>query len=89
VVYGDWAGAVVDERSETRSTSTRGLSRLAAEAAWGALGWPLHVFRLAGIYGPGRNALETVRKGKARIIDKPDQVFSRIHVAGRGLQRLR
>ena len=80
VVYGDWAGAVVDERSETRSTSTRGLSRLAAEAAWGALGWPLHVFRLAGIYGPGRNALETVRKGKARIIDKPDQVFSRIHV---------
>ena len=80
VVYGDWQGALVDETSPARSTSTRGLSRLTAEAAWAALGWPLHVFRLAGIYGPGRNALETVRGGRARIIDKPDQVFSRIHV---------
>lgn len=80
VVYGDWQGAMVDETSTTRSTSARGLSRLAAEAAWAGLGWPMHIFRLAGIYGPGRNALETVRSGRARIIDKPEQVFSRIHV---------
>ena len=84
VVYGDWQGAWVSEDSETRSTSTRGLARLRAEAAWAELstarGLGLHVFRLAGIYGPGRNALETVLAGKARIIDKPDQVFSRIHV---------
>ena len=84
VVYGDWQGAWVSEDSETRSTSTRGLARLRAEAAWTGLstarGLGLHVFRLAGIYGPGRNALETVLAGKARIIDKPDQVFSRIHV---------
>ena len=84
VVYGDWQGAWVSEDSETRSTSTRGLARLRAEAEWTGLsttkGLGLHVFRLAGIYGPGRNALETVLAGKARIIDKPDQVFSRIHV---------
>jgi len=80
VVYGDWQGALVDETSAARSTSARGLSRLKAEAAWTRFGWPMHLFRLAGIYGPGRNALETVRSGRARIIDKPDQVFSRIHV---------
>ncbi|MGB1082064.1 MAG: SDR family oxidoreductase [Alphaproteobacteria bacterium] len=84
VVYGDWQGAWVSEDSETRSTSTRGLARLRAEAEWTGLsttkGLGLHVFRLAGIYGPGRNALETALAGKARIIDKPDQVFSRIHV---------
>ena len=80
VVYGDWQGALVNEDSPARSTSSRGLSRLTAEAAWTDFGWPLHVFRLAGIYGPGRNALETVRAGRGRIIDKPDQVFSRIHV---------
>ena len=80
VVYGDWDGAWVDEMSEARSQSRRGLARLEAEAAWNDLGLPLHVFRLAGIYGPGRNALETVRQGRARIIDKPGQVFSRIHV---------
>lgn len=84
VVYGDWQGAWVSEDSETRSTSTRGVARLRAEAEWTGLsttkGLGLHVFRLAGIYGPGRNALETVLAGKARIIDKPDQVFSRIYV---------
>ncbi|HKW54409.1 MAG TPA: SDR family NAD(P)-dependent oxidoreductase, partial [Stellaceae bacterium] len=63
----------------------RGRRRVAAEAQWLALerrhGLPVHVFRLAGIYGPGRNALDTVREGRARRIDKPGQVFSRIHVA--------
>ena len=80
VVYGDWQGEWVDETSETRSVSVRGQRRLEAEKQWSALSAPVHIFRLAGIYGPGRNALETVRKGRARIIDKPGQVFSRIHV---------
>lgn len=80
VVYGDWQGEWVDETSETRSVSVRGRRRLEAEKKWSTLWVPVHIFRLAGIYGPGRNALETVRKGRARIIDKPGQVFSRIHV---------
>ena len=80
VVYGDWEGRWVTESSETRSQSVRGRRRIAAEAQWSALDAKVHIFRLAGIYGPGRNALETVRDGRARIIDKPGQVFSRIHV---------
>lgn len=83
-VYGDCAGGWVDEDSELLPTGARGHRRLAAEEAWLDL-WqthdvPVHLFRLAGIYGPGRNALETVRAGRARRIDKPGQVFSRIHV---------
>ena len=80
VVYGDWHGEWVDETSDTRSKSVRGRRRLDAESQWSALNAAVHIFRLAGIDGPGRNALETVRKGRARIIDKPGQVFSRIHV---------
>jgi nucleoside-diphosphate-sugar epimerase len=53
---------------------------VAAETAWGALGLPVHIFRLAGIYGPGRGPFEKVRDGTARRIIKPGQVFSRIHV---------
>ena len=83
-VYGDRAGGWVDEGSALTPTGERGQRRLAAETAWLALhrdhGVPLHLFRLAGIYGPGRNALETVRSGNAKRIDKPGQVFSRIHV---------
>ena len=83
-VYGDRGGALVDEDTEPRPNGARGQARLDAERAWLAL-WrknavPVHVFRLAGIYGPGRNALETVRAGEAKRIDKPGQVFSRIHV---------
>ena len=83
-VYGDRGGGWVDETSHRRPSGTRGRRRVKAEDAWLAL-WrrralPVHVFRLAGIYGPGRNALETVRAGQARRIVKPDQVFSRIHV---------
>lgn len=81
VVYGNWDGAWVDETSEAKADSIRGARRLEAEHAWAQLGLPLHVFRLAGIYGPGRNALTSMLKGKARIVDKPGQVFSRIHVA--------
>ncbi len=77
-VYGDWGGAWVDELSALRGDSPRLQARIAAEAAWRARGG--HVFRLAGIYGPGRNVLDEVRSGTAKRIDKPGQVFSRIHV---------
>ena len=84
-VYGDWQGAEVDERSELRGAKGRNRRRIEAEAAWLALqetqGLPVHVFRLAGIYGPGRSALDAVRAGRARRIDKPGHLFSRIHVA--------
>jgi nucleoside-diphosphate-sugar epimerase len=83
-VYGDWQGAEVDETSELRGAKGRNLRRIEAEAAWLALqqeqGLPVHVFRLAGIYGPGRSALDQVRAGRARRIDKPGHLFSRIHV---------
>ncbi len=57
-----------------------GATGSAAEAEWSALNLPLHIFRLAGIYGPGRGPFEKVRDGTARRILKPGQVFSRIHV---------
>ena len=79
-VYGDRAGGWVDEQGELVPTGERGRRRVAAEAGWRALPNPAHLFRLAGIYGPGRSALDTVRSGKARRILKPGQVFSRIHV---------
>jgi nucleoside-diphosphate-sugar epimerase len=79
-VYGDRQGEWVDESSALTPTGERGRRRLAAETAWLALPVPAHLFRLAGIYGPGRSALDTVRSGKARRIVKPGQVFSRIHV---------
>lgn len=79
-VYGDRAGGWVDENATLAPSGPRGLRRRDAEQAWLALGLPVHVFRLAGIYGPGRSALEVVRAGKARRIAKPGQVFSRIHV---------
>jgi len=83
-VYGDRAGGTVDETSEIRPNSKRGSRRVRAEQEWMSLlmhyGLPLHVFRLAGIYGPGRSALDSVRAGVARRINKPGQVFNRIHV---------
>ncbi len=83
-VYGDADGALVDETSPVNPSSDRGHRRAEAEAAWLALhanqGPPIHVFRLAGIYGPGRSALDQVRAGQARRIEKPGHVFSRIHV---------
>ncbi len=80
-VYGDRDGGWVDEDSTLEPTGSRGERRVAAERAWLALeGLPVHLFRLAGIYGPGRSALDTVRAGRAQRIDKPGQVFSRIHV---------
>jgi nucleoside-diphosphate-sugar epimerase len=80
-VYGDNAGDWVDEDSPQTPATERGRARVMAEAAWSAIpGLPLHIFRLAGIYGPGRGPFEKVRQGTARRIIKPGQVFSRIHV---------
>jgi nucleoside-diphosphate-sugar epimerase len=83
-VYGDRQGGEVDEISERIPASERGRRRVMAEDAWLDLwrehGIPVHIFRLAGIYGPGRNALETVRQGRARRIHRPGQVFGRIHL---------
>lgn len=79
-VYGDHQGAWVDEDTPLTPLSERGAARVQAERAWASLGLPLHIFRLAGIYGPGRGPFEKVRDGSARRIIKPGQVFSRIHV---------
>lgn len=84
-VYGDHQGGWVDEDTPLAPSTRRGKLRVQAEADWQALaaeaGLPLHIFRLAGIYGPGRGPFSKVRKGTARRIIKKDQVFSRIHVA--------
>ncbi|MCH6591122.1 MAG: SDR family oxidoreductase [Proteobacteria bacterium] len=83
-VYGDTGGAPVDETAAVNPTSERGRRRAEAEDGWldlrRAAGVPVHVFRLSGIYGPGRSALDAVRAGQARRIDKPGHLFARIHV---------
>ncbi len=79
-VYGDRAGAWVDEATPTIAQSGEGRRNARAEADLAWLGMGARVFRLPGIYGPGRSALDRVREGKARRIDLPDQVFSRVHV---------
>ncbi len=83
-VYGDHGGALVDEASECRPSNERSQWRLAAENEWRALGArsgkAAHILRLAGIYGPGQNALVNLRQGTARRIIKQGQVFNRIHV---------
>ncbi len=80
-VYGDHGGAKVDEDTLLRPNTERGAKRLEAEASWASIeGLPLHIFRLAGIYGPGRNALESVKDGSAKRVIKAGQIFSRIHV---------
>ena len=83
-VYGDHGGGWVNESSPLTPNTDRGARRLAAERQWLGLhrehALPVHMFRLAGIYGPGRNQLLTVRDGTARRIVKPGQIFSRIHV---------
>lgn len=79
-VYGDRGGDWVTEECDLRPNLDRSRRRAEAEAAWRASGLPVHIFRLAGIYGPGRSAIDTVRAGQARRIVKPGQVFSRIHV---------
>ncbi len=84
-VYGDRRGDWVDENTSPAPGQPRSIERLAAERAWQALATsmdtPLEIFRLPGIYGPGRSAIDQVRAGTARRIDRPGQYFSRIHVA--------
>jgi nucleoside-diphosphate-sugar epimerase len=84
-VYGDHGGEWVDETTPPQPGSARGRARLDAEGAWqrpGArCGAAVVVLRLAGIYGPGQNALVQIKQGNARRIVKPGQVFNRIHVA--------
>lgn len=83
-VYGDHQGEWVTEQSDLRPVNARSRRRVDAERAWMRLykieKLPVHVFRLSGIYGPRRNAVNDVLSGKARRIIKPNQVFSRIHV---------
>ncbi len=79
-VYGDHQGAWVDEETPLNPASARSVERVLAERQWLATGLPVHIFRLAGIYGPGRGPFEKVRDGSARRILKPGQVFGRIHV---------
>ena len=83
-VYGNSAGAMVDEATPPHPNNERTRARVVAESAWLALGEeigrPAQVFRLAGIYGPGRSALDKLRAGTARRVIKPGQVFNRIHV---------
>jgi len=83
-VYGDHGGAWVDETTSPSPISERSRARLAAEQEWQALGSragkPVATLRLSGIYGPGQNALLQVARGSAKRIDKPGQVFNRIHV---------
>lgn len=81
-VYGDHGGDWVDETTPLTPSTKRGIARVQAESAWAAIpDLPLHIFRLAGIYGPGRGPFAKVRAGTARRIIKADQVFSRTHVA--------
>ena len=83
-VYGDHQGGWVDEDTPLTPGTARGRARVQAEAAWQALaaetGLPLHIFRLAGIYGPGRGPFRKVRDGSAQRVIKPGQMFSRVHV---------
>ena len=79
-VYGDRQGGWVDEDGALEPVNARSRWRVAAERAWLATGLPVMLFRLAGIYGPGRSALDRLREGRAHRIVKEGQVFSRIHV---------
>ena len=83
-VYGDHNGEWVNEESKTNPTSSNGVNRLSAEKLWMKLAdnanLPLQIFRLSGIYSNQRNILERIKSGKAKIISKKNQFFSRIHV---------
>lgn len=87
-VYGDHDGAWVDEETICKPVSRRSVARLAAEQGWGqlaaAVGVPLAIIRLSGIYGPGRNTFRSLSDGTARRLIKPGQVFNRIHVSDIG-----
>jgi len=80
-VYGDAGGAWVDESWPCKPSSLRGAQRLIAEGAWLDSGLPVEVFRLAGIYGPGRNIIPRLQAGQYKAVDwNPPHFSSRIHV---------
>jgi nucleoside-diphosphate-sugar epimerase len=79
-VYGDRGGGWVDEATPTAPGLERSVARLGCEEAWRRSGLPVQIFRLPAIYGPGRTPFESLRAGTARLIHKPGQVFSRVHV---------
>lgn len=83
-VYGDHGGAWIDEQTPATPTNARSIERAQAEQDWLAFGAannkPVHIFRLAGIYGPGQSQLVQLARGTAKRIIKPGQVFNRIHV---------
>ena len=87
-VYGDTGGAWIDEDAPTNPGTERGKARLAAEEGW--RGWcderglTLAIFRIAGIYGPGRSAIEALQEGRAKRLVKQGHVFNRIHVTDLG-----
>jgi len=79
-VYGCTGGAWVDETAPPRPRAGRSQARLEAEEAWRASGLPVQILRLPAIYGPGRSPFAGLRSGRSRLIHKPGQVFSRVHV---------
>jgi nucleoside-diphosphate-sugar epimerase len=83
-VYGNRDGGWVDETSDVNPSSERGSKRAKAETQWLKMrriaGVPINIFRLAGIYGPGRSAIETVQAGHSKRVEKPGHAFNRIHV---------
>ncbi len=79
-VYGDYQGDWVTEQSNVHPAQPRSIRRLACERKWESLGIPLQILRLPGIYGPGRSALEAIASQKNSMVNKPGQVFSRIHI---------
>jgi len=79
-VYGDTKGAWVNENTTPNPQQERSIRRYSCEKEWLETKLPIQILRLPGIYGPGRSAFESLLNGTAKMIDKPDQVFSRIHV---------
>ena len=80
-VYGDTSGGWVSERDPVNPQQERSKRRLLCEQEWRVSGLPVQIFRLPGIYGPGRSSLESILSNKIKVIEKKNQVFSRIHVA--------
>ena len=80
-VYGDTKGDWVSEMDQPKPLQKRSQKRLSCEKEWIESGLPVQIFRLPGIYGPGRSTIDAIRNQKIRIISKKDQVFSRVHVA--------
>ena len=80
-VYGNTEGNWVSEIDQPNPFQKRSLNRLNCEKEWIESGLPVQIFRLPGIYGPGRSTIDVIRNQKIRVISKKDQVFSRIHVA--------